>query len=979
LIANQYGFKLGGPIIRDRVFFFVNFEESRQPSQVTRTKTIFDPRTQFGLFQYQASPNTPVDLMQLAAANGQISTIDPVIAKLLADIRSASNSVGGITPQTDPNLHQLRLLNRAFSKNRYPTVRLDFNLTNTHHLETSYWYQRFNNFPDTTNTADPAFPGFPNTGGQSSDRYSYSLALRSTLTPRLVNEARVGLSGGTVRFRPEVSPDQFSGPIANQAGLNLQISAAGISNATATATGSRRNTPNRTISDTLSWQKGAHSVSFGGTFTQSNSFLVSVSNVPQISFGVDSNDPANAMFSPANFQGASTQDINRARSIYAVLTGRVTAISGSATVDERTGNFVYLGDDVERGRQRELGFFATDSWRAKTNLTLNYGVRWEIQTPYIAQNNRYSQTTVDGLYGVSGPGNLFKPGVFTGTKTAFTQLNPGEPVYDSDWANFAPSVGFAWSPKFEGFWKRILGSSTVLRGGYSIAYLRRSNSLFNDGYDGNPGSQLTLTRNITNGNLVTNQGSDRLPVLLRETSRLGPPSFPTKPTYPFTDYANTNDANVFVRDFQMPYVQSYSFGFQRELNKDTALEVRYVGNFSIKRSETINLNEVNLDENGFMNEFKLAMANLQANIAANRGSTFRYAGAGTGTAPLPILLGFLTGSRNASDPNAYTAATFSNTTLVNRLAQNNPAPSTLASDIYNDASRRAFGEAAGYARNFFYVNPDLDDVNLIRNGGYTRYNSLNIELRRRFSKGLMFSGSYVYSKTMIGNNISIRKNRVNGISTSTSPNIPQVVKGNWSYDLPIGRGHWLLGNAPGIVQHAIGGWQFNGTARLQSGDPIDVGNVRLIGMTRKDLQNALHIRMDDANRRVYSLPQDIIDNTVRANNVSATSANGYSAQGAPTGRYIAPANSRDCIEFFNGDCGATSVIVYGPRYVNFDLSASKQFKITERVNFEIKADMFNAFNNTNFTVPLNNLATTFGQVTAADGARSMQLTGRINW
>ena len=979
-ILNQYGFKLGGPIVRNRAFFFVNYEESRTPNQVARTKTILSTAAQAGLFRYSGGGS--VDLMEVAARNGQTSTIDPVIGRLLADIRTAADSVGGITPQTDPNLETLRFQNRAAQKNKYPTVRLDFNVTDRHHVETSYWYQQFNNFPDTTNTIDPAFPGFPNTGGQSSDRYLYSLALRSTLSPRMVNEVRVGLSGGTVRFRPEVSKAQFLGSVANQAGFNLQISAAGISNATVSATASRRNTPNRTLSDTLSWQNGTHNISMGGTFTQSNSYQSSITAVPQISFAVDSNDPANAMFTTINFQGASTADLTRARNIYAVLTGRVTAITGNATIDEKTGEFSYLADDIDRGRQRELGLFITDSWRTKPNLTLNYGLRWEVQSPYIAQNNRYTQTTVEGLYGVSGPGNLFKPGVFTGTKTAFAALKPGEPVYDDDWLNFAPSVGFAWTPRTDNaLLKRVLGESFVLRGGYSIAFIRRSNSLFNEGYDGNPGNQLTLTRNITNGNLVTNQGTDRLPVLLREPQRLGPPSFPKTPTFPFTEYANTNDANVFVPDFKMPYVQSYMLGIQRQLSRNTALEVRYVGNFSLLRSETVNLNEVNLLENGFMDEFKIAMANLQANNAGGRGATFRYAGPGTGTSPLPILLGFLTASRNAGDPNAYTAATFSNATLVNRLAANNPVPYTLASDIYNDATRRQNGINAGYASNFFYVNPDLDDVNLIRNGGYTRYNSLAVEFHQRLTKGLAMNSSYVFSKTMVGNFLSLRRNRINGVSTTTSPNIPQVWKADFIYDLPLGAGRRLLGNAGGTLRKIVSGWQISGTSRIQSGDPIDLGNVRLVGMTRTELQKALQLRFDNQStpNRVYSLPQDIILNTNRANNVSVTNANGYSNQGAPEGRYIAPANSRDCIEHHDGDCGATSVVVYGPRFMVFDLAASKRTRITENVDFEIRAEMFNAFNNTNFTVGLTNFATTFGQVTAADGARVVQLTGRINF
>src|SRR5262249_7607245 len=158
--------------------------------------------------------------------------------------------------------------------------------------------------------------------------------------------------------------------------------------------------------------------------------------------------------------------------------------------------------------------------------------------------------SVGALHGISGAGNLFSPGTLTGTKTEFVQLQPGQKPYDTDYGNFAPSLGAAWSPKFgNSILRKMFGAESVLRAGYSIAFIRRSNSLFNDGYDNNPGSLMTLNRTIANGNLVTGQGADRLPVLLREPQRLGPPAFDKTPHFPVSNYLVSDDVTIFDPHF----------------------------------------------------------------------------------------------------------------------------------------------------------------------------------------------------------------------------------------------------------------------------------------------------------------------------------------------------------------------------------------------------------------------------------------------
>jgi hypothetical protein len=200
---------------------------------------------------------------------------------------------------------------------------------------------------------------------------------------------------------------------------------------------------------------------------------------------------------------------------------------------------------------------------------------------------------------------------------------------------------------------------------------------------------------------------------------------------------------------------------------------------------------------------------------------------------------------------------------------------------------------------------------------------------------------------------------------------------------------------------------FNGFQTNAPGDTLPNGltGLRLVGMTAKELQKSVKMRFDDAAKIAYFLPQDIIDNTIKAFSVSATSPTGYGSLGAPTGRYIAPANRADCIEAYAGQCGFPNLVLYGPRFTRFDLSLIKRTRITEKVDFEFRAEFLNAFNNINFSIQNPSNATTtvrgtsagppagvanngFGRVgfayrdistTNDPGGRIIQFVGRINF
>jgi hypothetical protein len=264
-------------------------------------------------------------------------------------------------------------------------------------------------------------------------------------------------------------------------------------------------------------------------------------------------------------------------------------------------------------------------------------------------------------------------------------------------------------------------------------------------------------------------------------------------------------------------------------------------------------------------------------------------------------------------------------------------------------------------------------------------------LNRRFSNGFLVQSNYAYGKGYQYNfygfhrgYVETEQNYSNSDTTTGSGNVRHSFSTNWVYELPFGRGKMLAKDANPLLQRIVGNWSIQGVVRVQTGRLLDFGNVRMNGFTREELQKSFNPRLvtDPANpyrTLVYILPQDIIDNTIKAYSVSA---GGYSGA-APTGRYFSPANSPNCLEIESGygDCGVRSLIVQGPKVARVDMNFVKQIPVRGSLNLEAQLQIFNVFNRVNFN-PVTGIGSNPDnyQVTGAnDQSRTMQMAFRIQW
>jgi hypothetical protein len=947
-LQNFFGFAVGGPVWlpklydgRNRSLWFFSYEGFREPFSVTRNRTVLTETARRGIFRYQGTNGlNTVNLLSI----GSQSALNPITTAQLNAMPLPNNTLLG----DGLNTAGARFNVSGSGPNDKISIRADQKLFDSerlgsHKVEWVFHRGEFLLTPDTFNGIESPFPGGID-AEQGSTRTLTAAAIHSTFGARATNEVRFGHQRAPVGFLRKAAPDKA-----------FFINLVSVTDFDNTFMSQGRNTLVYQLQDNFSFVKGSHTFRMGTDIQSVTALTFNDAGIqPTVTLGTNTQNGDGIVAGdfpnlPAGSTG--TAIVNRAKSIFADLTGHLASAAATFNVASPTSGFVPGATRSRDFKYKDISIYFQDQWRMKRNLTVNAGLRWDyIGVPYIPSGLSILPTGgVASLFGISGPGNIFNPGVLNGTPAQqidFVSGNTGRSLYNRDWDNWAPFVGFAYSPAFEsGPMKWLFGAEgkSSIRAGYSISYLR----------DGFTTISNTLGVGTTNPGLIqTANNPTPMGVLQSGGVPLVTPTF----RIPLTDADNfainpNNGLWTFDPNLQAPYVQQWSFGIEREILPSTAFEVRYVGNHAIKILRAFDVNEINIFENGFLQEF----LNAQRNLQIRGGNTFGHL-AGSGTVPLPILSVLFAGLPASQG--------FSSTTFINNLTNDNAG--TMANTLAGSTTYRA--NRANLAPNFFRVNPNAAFARLLGNMSYSNYHSLQMEIRRRFSRGLQFQANYTLSKALTDSNgsqstlenyFTLRNLRLDRALSDQDQRHRFVA--NAIYELPFGTGRRYLSDVP-VVRKVMEGWTVGSIFTWQTRPPINFTSGRttfntigaqanLVGMSLEEFRKNLGVFRHAGG--VFFVNPNLLDIKLGSDGSfeSSTLKPGLFEHPTPGNLGTFPLNS-----------------LRGPAFKVTDISLIKRTYYSERGNVELRVTFINAFNNTNFTYGGNGIdSTSFGLISGTSG------------
>jgi len=977
IILNDFGGGVGGHIIKNKLFYFVSFAMAKQPGGFTVTNVpVLTPAAMQGNLTLPSSicsgctPQQVNIFSQVAQPNGLPATVNSQIAAEEALISKAIASGGvAVTANGDPNLEDLSWQVHSPTTRYYPAFRVDYDISQKVRLDLSFENTKINQ----PNATAPPLPGpdFANQAASNkSNNYITSLGVSWTVTPNLINQFRGGYyyNAFWYAFGAKTTWD-------TQPQVSWAIGNSGQSFSLPTST----YYPIVNAIDNAAWVHGRHTITFGFDFyREQDHYWNPPDGIPNIALGLVNGDPALNAFASA----FGAQDRGDAESLYATLIGRVSAVTpiGSGfPYNTKTGQYAtvpgsaYNLDELQKG----WGLYSQDSYRITPHLTINYGLRWDFTGDDHDLTSAYHGASLSAMYGPSGVGNVFKPGVLTGDQN---------PAYVGSSHQYAPwnvspqpTIGLAWNPTYsEGTLGKLFGgSNTVIRAGFDIKRFTEPYQYFwnNASNHGLAFFQFFSLEPANGGGTGTfSPGSlalgDQLPAYLKSPAAYAN-SIPES-TYTWNYFWG---ASGFDPKINQPYVQEWNLGIQRQLGRDSVLEVRYVGHRSVHQWIQTDPNEVNIFENGFLKQFQAAQTNLKAcmaNAACATNPSFANQGL-PGQVALPI---FDTAFKCPPGSSQCTpGADYTNSSFINDLAQG--AAGALATQLAYPfgavpyicnlvgsalspcESQYGYTSPGAYPLNFFQSNPlgaSFPGVaqSYMSAGGYGNYHALQIDFRQKQWHGMQFDVNYTWSHTLglqpdtqwLGTVTEFSLRDLRSSYGPTTFDLRHVVHGSGTFDLPFGHGKALL-NRTGAVDKVVGGWTIGTIVTFQTGLPFQLfggfgtfndygdGGFTLNGVTKAQLQNAVGVYSPQCPSGQTCGYVDII-NPKLLTSVSTATCNSHLVG--------------VCQNITPGTLG-TNPWLYGPRVWNDDMSLTKAIPLGEKLRFSFQAEFLNVFNHPNFTTP----------------------------
>lgn len=960
LLQNQFGFNIGGPMRiprfgeggdswygKDKLFFFFFYEGTRTKQEGSATRTFLRQDARNGIFHYRATCTTACPA---GVVNGQILTInlltltgravDPITAELArraplpndpttGDLFSAAVPNSGVLSNTGT----FRFNTPQGSTSDLWGFRVDYDINSRNRIEAIF--NRFTFlFP---NSGGEPFPGAPG-DGQDSIRPRGSFAWQWTPTNSISNEARFGFNFYNVQF--------FTNEPFNR---GYQLVQPLISDSEDNFLPQGRDVKTWEYIDNASWTKGDHTLRFGGNFRDNYIKPYNDAGIlPSFNIGFSATGTPNPLSAGLFPGGISSTELGTAGSVLAILTGPISSGTQTFNALDRTAGYVAGATQRQDFRYFGLAGYAQDTWRFRSNLSINLGVRYE-----------FISVPSERLGLVLMPTNTEMSVLQQNAVLDFASGGDRRGFFNNDTNNFAPHFSFAWDP-----WK---DGKTSVRGGYSISYVIDNNiTTVLNAIRGNPGLVGT-TRTITGTPLAGRTvGGTGVPTI-------APPTFqvPRTVSQNLTDFGFASAFFTFEPNFKTPYVQQWNFGIEREIFADTAIEARYVGNRGTKLTRGIDYNQLKVRDTAFLADFRRAQFNM-ANCANNPNPTAVQCPGRQPLTYLPLLgaglglNGFLTDA-----------------SVRNLIIQGQAG---ALAEFYAGANRPFFfgTGVSTIPITDFLPNPNTFIADAYINGANSWYHGLQTEIRRRFSDGLYFQANYTYSRAMtdfegsqsnfaglmdLGFGTTIEKQR-------SFNDVTHVFKANGVYELPFGPGRrWA--NWGGVAGKILGGWSVNGLMRWQSGEPIAIVSARSTlnragrsglntvnsTLSVQQLQDRTGLFFDATGRPVLFDPALI--SAVRASST------------APE-----PGGNPFLTNPLSGSVGSLQLTpVSGPSVFFLDMSMIKRTNITERVNVEFRAEAFNVLNHTAFDVSQtqNINSSAFGQITGAFAPRVMQFGLKLNF